>query len=130
MRLRQADHALELTGGRGDAALGGADVLAELAHGDIGGDEGFGGGRGDGGLDVGAGVGDVGGEEFDGLGWEVLARGFGFGRERVEEGLPGPHLCLRCQACLRGTCRPSGERACDPLTPRCGREQGRPNRIC
>jgi len=67
MRFCQPDHAFELAGGGGDAALGGADVLAELAHGDVGGDEGFAGGGGDGGLDVGAGVGDVGGEEFDGL---------------------------------------------------------------
>jgi len=72
VRFRQADHALELTRGGGDAALGGADVFAELAHGDVGGDEGFAGGGGDGGLDVGAGVGDVGSEEFDGLGeWLV-----------------------------------------------------------
>jgi hypothetical protein len=66
--LRQADHAFELAGRGGDAALGGADVFAELAHGDVGGHEGFAGGGGDGWLNVGAGVGDVGCEEFDGLG--------------------------------------------------------------
>jgi hypothetical protein len=67
VRFRQADHALQLTRCGGDAALRGADVLAQLAHGDVGGHEGFAGGGGDGGLNVVAGVGDVGGEEFNRL---------------------------------------------------------------
>ena len=57
----EADHAFELTRGGGDAAFRGADVFAELPHGDVGAYQGFAGGGGDGGLDVGAGVGDVGG---------------------------------------------------------------------
>ena len=67
VRLRETDHGLELSRRGGYAALGGADVLAEFAHGDVGGYEGVGGGLGDDGVDRGAGVGDVGGEEFDGL---------------------------------------------------------------
>ena len=65
--FRQADHAFQLTRCGGDAALRGADVFAQLAHGDVGGHEGFAGSGGDGGLDVCAGVGDVGGEEFNRL---------------------------------------------------------------
>lgn len=61
VRFREADHRFELSGGGGDAAVGGADVGAEGAHGDVGGCEGGGGGGGDGRVAAGAGVGDVGG---------------------------------------------------------------------
>lgn len=67
VRFGQTDHAFELTGGGGDAALGGADVFSQLAHGNVGGHEGFASGGRDGGLHGVAGVGDVGGEELDGL---------------------------------------------------------------
>ena len=61
MSFGEADHGFELAGCGGDAAFSGADVVAEGAHGDVGGDVGGGGGGGEGWVDVGAGVGDVGG---------------------------------------------------------------------
>ena len=68
MRFREPDHGFQLPGRGRDAAFCRADVFAELAHRDVGAHEGVGGGLRDGGVDVGAGVGDVGGEEFDWLG--------------------------------------------------------------
>lgn len=65
--FREPDHGFELARGGGDAPVGGADVFAEFAHGDVGADEGGRGVGGEGRVAAGAGVGDVGGEEFDGL---------------------------------------------------------------
>lgn len=67
MRFGQADHGLELPRGGGDAAVRGADVVAEFAHRDVGVCEGLGGRGGQFRVDVGLCVGDVGGEEFDWL---------------------------------------------------------------
>lgn len=55
----EADHGFELAGGRGDAFLGGAYILAQLAHFDVAVDQFLGCVLGDGGVDGGAGVRDV-----------------------------------------------------------------------
>ena len=59
MSFGETDHGFELTCGGCYSTLGGADVFTQLAHLDVGGYEGFGGGLGDARLDVGAGVGNV-----------------------------------------------------------------------
>lgn len=70
MGFRETDHAFELAGGGGDALFGGADILAEVAHLNVGFNELAAGVGADGGVDVGAGVGNVRGEELNGL-WGV-----------------------------------------------------------
>lgn len=67
MRLREADHRLELARRGGDAAVRGGDGVAQVTHLDVGRRQGLGGRGGDFGVDVGACVGDVGCEELDGL---------------------------------------------------------------
>lgn len=61
MCFGEPDHGFELSGRGGDAARLRGDGGAKSAHGDVGADEGVGGGLGDCGRDVGARVRDVGG---------------------------------------------------------------------
>ncbi len=60
MSFCKADHGFQLSGCGSDPTFGGAYVFPEFAHGDVGVYEGDGGGGGEAGLDVSAGVGDVG----------------------------------------------------------------------
>lgn len=61
MSFRQSDHRFELARGGGDAFFGGFGVGATYAaEFEVGLDKFFGGFAGDGGMDAGAGVGDVG----------------------------------------------------------------------
>lgn len=65
MRLRQPNHALELTRRRGDAAVVAPSVGAGIAHLDVGSDESGGGFGCEDRVDVVTREGDVGGEVFD-----------------------------------------------------------------
>jgi hypothetical protein len=67
VRFGQTNHRLELTGRGGNSTFLSSNVFAQFSHGHVGADEGVGGGLGYRGVDVGASVGDVGGEELDGL---------------------------------------------------------------
>ena len=67
MRLREADHALELARRRRDALLVRARVLACFAERDVASDELVAGCFSDSGAEARAGVGDVGRELFEGL---------------------------------------------------------------
>lgn len=65
--LAESDHALKLSSGGRDPALGRSGILADLAHLDVGRDERGSGGFADDGVNLGPGVGDVGRQLLDGL---------------------------------------------------------------
>ena len=67
MCFGETDHAFELASCGSYAPFGGGRVFAHFAKGDVGFDEFGAGGFSYGGVDFGAGVGDVGGDGFEGL---------------------------------------------------------------
>ena len=67
MSFRKTNHALELSSGGGDPPLLRSNVLPDLAHLDVRLDEGVRGFFGQDGVNPRSGIGDVGGQGFDGL---------------------------------------------------------------